>query len=44
MVGWREAHYIALMPHNPLGPISTAANINTIYWPAATAAPAAPPT
>ena len=28
VVGWCEAHYIDLMPHNPLGPISTAANIH----------------
>ena len=27
VAGWCEAHYIDLMPHNPLGPISTAANI-----------------
>lgn len=26
--GWCEAHYIDLMPHNPLGPISTAANVH----------------
>ena len=25
MAGWAEAHYIDLMPHNPLGPINTAA-------------------
>jgi galactonate dehydratase len=25
--GWAEAHYIDLMPHNPLGPICTAATI-----------------
>ena len=28
VAGWSEAHYIDLMPHNPLGPISTAANIH----------------
>ena len=28
VAGWCEAHYIDLMPHNPLGPISTAANIH----------------
>jgi len=28
VVGWCEAHYIDLMPHNPLGPVSTAANIH----------------
>ena len=28
VVGWFKAHYIDLMPHNPLGPISTAANIH----------------
>lgn len=26
--GWCEAHYIDLMPHNPLGPISTAACVH----------------
>jgi len=25
VAGWAEAHYIDLMPHNPLGPVSTAA-------------------
>ncbi len=25
VAGWCEAHYIDLMPHNPLGPVSTAA-------------------
>lgn len=28
VAGWAEAHYIDLMPHNPLGPISTAAVIH----------------
>ncbi|MEP7356224.1 MAG: mandelate racemase/muconate lactonizing enzyme family protein [Anaerolineales bacterium] len=28
VAGWAEAHYLDLMPHNPLGPISTAANIH----------------
>jgi len=28
VAGWAEAHYIDLMPHNPLGPISTAANLH----------------
>jgi galactonate dehydratase len=28
VAGWCEAHYIDLMPHNPLGPISTAANLH----------------
>ena len=28
VIGWCEAHYIEVMPHNPLGPISTAANIH----------------
>ena len=28
VVGLCEAHYIDLMPHNPLGPVSTAANIH----------------
>jgi galactonate dehydratase len=28
VAGWCEAHYIDLMPHDPLGPISTAAHIH----------------
>ena len=28
VAGWCEAHYIDLMPHNPLSPISTAANLH----------------
>ncbi len=28
VAGWCEAHYIDVMPHNPLGPISTAANLH----------------
>jgi len=28
IAGWAEAHYIDLMPHNPLGPICTAATIH----------------
>src|SRR5207249_10030234 len=28
IAGWCEAHYIDLMPHNPLGPICTAATIH----------------
>ena len=28
MAGWSEAHYVDLMPHNPLGPICTAATIH----------------
>ena len=27
IAGWAEAHYIDLMPHNPLGPVCTAATI-----------------
>ncbi len=27
VAGWCEAHYIDLMPHNPLGPVCTAASI-----------------
>lgn len=27
VAGWAEAHYIDMMPHNPLGPICTAATI-----------------
>jgi galactonate dehydratase len=27
VAGWAEAHYLDLMPHNPLGPVSTAASI-----------------
>ena len=33
VAGWSEAHYVDLMPHNPLGPICTAA---TIHFSAAT--------
>ena len=28
VAGWCEAHYVDLMPHNPLGPICTAASIH----------------
>jgi galactonate dehydratase len=28
VAGWCEAHYIDLMPHNPLGPVCTAATIH----------------
>ncbi len=28
VAGWCEAHYVDMMPHNPLGPISTAANLH----------------
>jgi galactonate dehydratase len=28
VAGWCEAHYIALAPHNPLGPVSTAAGLH----------------
>ena len=28
VAGWCEAHYIDMMPHNPLGPVSTAAHIH----------------
>ena len=28
VAGWTEAHYIDMMPHNPLGPISTAATVH----------------
>jgi galactonate dehydratase len=28
VAGWAEAHYLDLMPHNPLGPVSTAANVH----------------
>ena len=30
VAGWSEAHYVDLMPHNPLGPVCTAA---TVQWP-----------
>lgn len=33
VAGWCEAHYIDMMPHNPLGPVTTAA---TIHFAAAT--------
>jgi galactonate dehydratase len=28
VAGWAEAHYIELMPHNPLGPVCTAATVH----------------
>ena len=28
IAGWCETHYIALVPHNPLGPVSTAADLH----------------
>ena len=28
VAGWSEAHYVDLMPHNPLGPICTAATMH----------------
>lgn len=28
VAGWAEAHYVDLMPHNPLGPICTAATVH----------------
>lgn len=28
IAGWAEAHYVDLMPHNPLGPICTAASVH----------------
>jgi galactonate dehydratase len=28
VAGWSEAHYVDLMPHNPLGPICTAATVH----------------
>jgi galactonate dehydratase len=28
VAGWAESHYIDLMPHNPLGPVCTAASIH----------------
>ena len=28
VAGWSEAHYIDMMPHNPLGPICTAASVH----------------
>jgi len=28
VAGWSEAHYVDLMPHNPLGPICTAATLH----------------
>ena len=38
VAGWCEAHYIDLMPHNPIGPVCTAATIhyaaavNNLTW------------
>jgi galactonate dehydratase len=28
VAGWAEAHYMDLMPHNPLGPVCTAASVH----------------
>jgi len=28
VAGWAEAHYVDLMPHNPLGPVCTAASVH----------------
>jgi len=28
VAGWCEAHYIDMMPHNPIGPVCTAATIH----------------
>ena len=28
VAGWSEAHYIDLMPHNPIGPVCTAASVH----------------
>jgi galactonate dehydratase len=28
VAGWCEAHYIDMLPHNPLGPVSTAASVH----------------
>jgi hypothetical protein len=28
VAGWAEAHYVDLMPHNPLGPVCTAACVH----------------
>ena len=28
VAGWCEAHYIDIMPHNPLGPVTTAASVH----------------
>jgi galactonate dehydratase len=28
VAGWCEAHYVDMMPHNPLGPVTTAASIH----------------
>lgn len=31
VAGWCEAHYIDLMPHNPLGPVCTAATVHMCF-------------
>jgi galactonate dehydratase len=31
VAGWCEAHYIDLMPHNPLGPVCTAATVHLCF-------------
>lgn len=28
VAGWSEAHYVDLMPHNPIGPVCTAATVH----------------
>jgi galactonate dehydratase len=28
VAGWSEAHYVDMMPHNPLGPVCTAATLH----------------
>ena len=28
VAGWSEAHYVDMMPHNPLGPVCTAATVH----------------
>ncbi|MCL5611489.1 MAG: mandelate racemase/muconate lactonizing enzyme family protein, partial [Chloroflexi bacterium] len=38
VAGWAEAHYIDVMPHNPIGPVCTAATVhfaaavNNVNW------------
>ena len=31
VAGWGEAHYIDIMPHNPLGPVCTAATVHLCF-------------
>jgi galactonate dehydratase len=48
VAGWSEAHYVDMMPHNPLGPVCTAATVHfgaavaNLSWLETRASPAEP--